>query len=174
MNRTVLGTGLLAVVVIVALLASGLGRDPHRMTSPLVGRAAPPFKLPSLEDGREVTLDSLRDRPVVLNFWASWCAECRGEHELLNRAAGMLEPSVRFVGVVHRDRPESALAFLEAHGAAYPFVLDPGDRTAIAYGIYGIPETFFIDRNGTVVAKHIGPLDARSLAVYLRKAAGSS
>jgi len=174
MNRQVLGLGLALAAPFVAVLGSGLGRDTQRIASPLVGRPAPSFRLAPLDGGPEVALEALRGRPVVLNFWASWCAQCRDEHELLMRASRALESSVRFVGVVHRDRPESALDFLLRHGSAFPSLLDPDGRTAIAYGLYGIPETFFIDRHGTIVAKHIGPLDAASLAVYLRKTAGST
>ncbi len=173
MNRRVLGLGLAFVLAFVAVLASGLGRDTHRIASPLVGRKAPPFRLPALDGAPDIDLEALRGRPLVLNFWASWCTQCLDEHASLQNAARALESSVRFVGVVHRDTRGSALRFLERHGSAFPCVMDPDGRAAIAYGIYGIPETFFIDRDGTIVAKHIGPLDATTLTAYLRRTAGS-
>jgi cytochrome c biogenesis protein CcmG/thiol:disulfide interchange protein DsbE len=169
LNARVLLLGLAVVVPLVAVLLLNLGRNPHMIASPLVGRAAPDFALSTL-DGRAVTLAGLRGRPVVLNFWASWCIPCLDEHPLLLQAARALGERVTFLGVVYEDSDEQARAFLARQGQAYPSLVDPGSRTAIAYGIFGVPETYFIDAEGRIAAKHVGPLDAGSLEQKLKLA----
>lgn len=104
-NARVLLVGLAVVVPLVAVLLLNLGRNPHMIASPLVGRAAPDFALQTL-DGQPVTLASLRGRPVVLNFWASWCIPCLDEHPLLLQAARALGERVTFLGVVYQDAYE--------------------------------------------------------------------
>jgi cytochrome c biogenesis protein CcmG/thiol:disulfide interchange protein DsbE len=146
-----------------ALVAVGFTRDPGRVGSPLVGRAAPSFKLVSL-DGTTIDLAALRGRPVVLNFWASWCIPCRDEAPLLRAAQERYAArNVAFLGVVYQDSAASALAFVVRYGITYPSLLDPDGRTALDYGVFGIPETYFIAADGTIRAKQIGQLDAASL-----------
>lgn len=141
-----------------ALLAFGLTRDPRTLASPLPGTAAPAFALQTL-DGDTVSLAGLRGKVVVLNFWASWCIPCRQEHPALARAAERYpESDVRVVGVLYQDTPEGARRFLDALGGDWPTGLDPGSRTAIDFGVYGVPETYFIGREGRVARKHIGPV----------------
>ncbi|HEX2030072.1 MAG TPA: TlpA disulfide reductase family protein [Actinomycetota bacterium] len=148
------GTGLLA-----ALLAFGLTRDPTAIRSPLIGRPAPPFELPALEGGGTVGLSDLRGQVVVLNFWASWCAPCRQEHPDLARAwERFRDRGVVVVGVLYQDTPEAARRYVEELGGGWPLARDPGGRTAIAYGVYGIPETYFIAPDGTVAFKHVGAI----------------
>ncbi len=117
-----------------------------------------------------MTLASLRGRPVVLNFWATWCVPCFEEHPVLVSTARSLGDRVRFVGVIYEDSEEQVRGFLARQGSAYPSLMDPGSRTAIAFGVFGVPETYFIDAEGRIAAKHIGPLDARSLQAKLRLA----
>lgn len=169
-NRQVLLLGLAVVVPLVALLVLNLGRNPHAIGSPLVGRAAPDFALMPLGGGEPVTLASLRGRPAVLNFWATWCVPCFEEHPVLVAAARELGDRVRFVGVVYEDSEEQVRGFLSRQGQAYPSFADPGSRTAIAFGVFGVPETFFIDASGRIAAKHVGPLDAPALEAKLRLA----
>jgi cytochrome c biogenesis protein CcmG/thiol:disulfide interchange protein DsbE len=170
LNQRVLLLGLAVVVPLVAVLVLNLGRDPRVIDSPLVGRKAPDFTLAPLDGGPPVTLASLRGKPVVLNFWATWCVPCFQEHPLLVSAARGLGDRARFLGVIYEDSEEQVRAFLARQGSAYPSLLDPGSRTAIAFGIFGVPETYFIDADGKIAAKHVGPLDAASLESKLRLA----
>jgi cytochrome c biogenesis protein CcmG/thiol:disulfide interchange protein DsbE len=170
LNRSVLVLGLLAAVPLLALLLLNLGRNPHAIDSPLVGRAAPGFALRPVDGGEPVALSALRGQVVVVNFWATWCVPCFEEHPLLASAARGLEGRARFLGVVYEDDPAQVQRFLARHGSAYPSLLDPDSRTAIAYGVFGVPETYFIDAEGRIAAKHVGPLEPGSLATKLRQA----
>ena len=139
------------------LLASGLGRDPRELPSELEGDPAPAFSLPRLDDEGTIDLSDLEGQVVVLNFWASWCVPCREEHPALAAAWGRYrERGVVLVGVLFEDTVEGALAFRDELGGDWPLVTDPGARTAIAYGVYGIPETFVIAPDGTISAKTTG------------------
>jgi cytochrome c biogenesis protein CcmG, thiol:disulfide interchange protein DsbE len=141
------------------LLSAGLHRDPTAIRSPLVGRPAPDFALRTLDGDRVVRLGDLRGQVVVLNFWASWCAECRVEHPALSAAWNRFrDAGVVVVGVDFQDDHANALAYLAETGTSWPVVGDPGSRTALAYGVYGIPETFLIGPDGQVTAKHVGPV----------------
>ena len=174
MNKKVLVVGLAVVLPLIALLVLNLERDPHAIPSPLVGRAAPPFTLAPVGGGEPVSLARLQGRPVVLNFWATWCVPCVQEHPLLLSAARQLGEEVQFLGVVYQDEEETARSWLRRRGSSYPSLVDPQSKTAIAYGIIGVPETYFIDPRGTIVAKHIGPLDSQTLMARLREARGSA
>jgi cytochrome c biogenesis protein CcmG/thiol:disulfide interchange protein DsbE len=171
-NRAVLVAGLAVTVPVLAILLLNLGRDPRIVESPLVGRPAPPFTLSRAGGGPAVSLAALRGKPVVLNFWATWCVPCYEEHGLLVAAARALAAEVQFLGVVWEDTEQQVLAYLRTQGSAYPSLLDPEGRTAIAYGIAGVPETFFIDGDGRIVAKVTGPVNQDNLKENLRKAMG--
>jgi len=157
-----LGT-LVAAGLLLATLAVGFNRDPGLVSSPLIGRPAPAFSLATLT-GETFDLGRLRGRPVVLNFWASWCLPCRDEAPLLTAAAADYQAQgLQVLGVVYQDSAENARAFMARYGQTYSGLLDPDGRTALDYGVFGIPETFFIDRGGVIVSKQTGPLDAASL-----------
>ncbi len=154
---------------VIGLLAWGLTRDPNNIPSPLPGRQAPAFALavfaPGQADlrrpiGDTVSLASLRGKVVVLNFWASWCLACRDEHEALSTVARQYTGQpVQFLGVLYNDVPDKGRAWIaEMGGQSYPSVDDPGARVAIDYGLYGVPETFFLDAAGRVAYKHTGPV----------------
>lgn len=154
-------------VPVVALLAFGLTRDPNAIASPLPGRPAPDFTLPIIENGSGVvSLADQRGSVVVLNFFASWCLECRYEHAALATAsARYADQGVRFFSVLYNDTPEKGRAWIEQMGGQpYPALHDEGARTAIDYGLYGVPETFIIDRDGRIVRKKIGPWGLEELA----------
>jgi cytochrome c biogenesis protein CcmG/thiol:disulfide interchange protein DsbE len=162
--------GLLVTLPLLGVLFLNLGRDPHALESPLVGRKAPEFSLTPLGGGAPITLASLRGSPVVINFWASWCEPCVSEHATLLEGARRAGERARFVGIVYEDKEADALAFLDARGRAYVSVVDPGARTAVAYGIGGVPETYFVDAAGQIVAKHVGPVTPEILAAGLQRA----
>jgi cytochrome c biogenesis protein CcmG/thiol:disulfide interchange protein DsbE len=169
-NPRVLLIGLAVVAPLVAVLVMNLGRDPHMIGSPLVGRAAPDFALSPLDGSAPVTLANLRGKPVVLNFWATWCVPCFEEHPVLVGTARRLGDRVRFVGVIYQDSADTVKSFLARQGSSYPTLMDPGGRTAIAYGVFGVPETYFIDPSGKIAAKQVGPLDEGTLAQKLAAA----
>ena len=153
-----------AVAVIVALLDTGLGRDPSVIASPLVGRTAPNFTLPAL-DGPPVTLSKLRGQIVVINFWASWCAECQVEQAALVQAWRQFQDSgVVVLGVDFEDDTGAARSYVSTAGITYPVVEDTDSSTALAYGLRGVPETFVVNQSGRIVDHVIGPVDEASLA----------
>lgn len=169
MNKTVLAAGLVVSTPLLGILVANLGRDPHAIDSPLVLKPAPSVRFRAIDGGDTLVLDSLKGKPVVINFWASWCVPCVEEHQALLRAAKS-NSDVAFLGVVYEDNPKDAEEFLKARGAAYPAYLDEEGKAAIAFGIYGVPETFFIDAKGMIVSKKVGPLDDADLARRLLEA----
>jgi len=166
MNRFVLSTGAVITAALVTVLMAGLGRDPKHIDSPLVHQAAPAFALKTVGTGETVDIASFRGKPVVLNFWATWCGPCWEEHPVLNETA-RAHPEVQFLGVVFQDDEAKIQDFLRKRGSAYPTVIDDRGKTAIAYGVGGVPETFIIDAHGTIVAKHDGPITQEQLQSYL-------
>lgn len=163
MNKKVLFGGLLLVIPPLLLFAASFGKDTRTVRSPLIGREAPPFTLRTVQDDKPLTLAGLKGKPAVVNFWATWCEPCKVEHGVLTRAAGMYKDEVQFVGIVYDDEKPRIEAFLERYGSGYPALIDEGGKAAIAYGVTGIPETFFLDASGKVVSKYMGPIDADTL-----------
>jgi cytochrome c biogenesis protein CcmG/thiol:disulfide interchange protein DsbE len=128
-----------------------------------IGDEAPDFSLVST-DGETVRLSDLRGRPVILNFWASWCVPCIEEFPLLREAAERhADDDLAIVGVIFDDGPEAAAAFMKEHGGTWPALLDPGMEVAADYAVFGPPETYFIGRDGRIVARQIGQFSERSL-----------
>jgi cytochrome c biogenesis protein CcmG/thiol:disulfide interchange protein DsbE len=161
-------------VPVIGLLAWGLTRNPNEFVSPLPGRAAPEFALAVFAPGEgtlarpsgdTVSLAELRGKVVVLNFWASWCLACRDEHrELSSSARAYTGKPVEFLGVLYNDVATAGSKWIsDMGGQSYPSVLDPGARTAIDFGLYGVPETFIINASGQVAYKHTGPVSSRTL-----------
>ncbi|HEY6211643.1 MAG TPA: redoxin family protein [Vicinamibacterales bacterium] len=167
MNRFVLFIGAIITTALVTVLMSGLGRDPKHIDSPLLGNAAPRFTLKTVGAGTAIDTATLRGKPLVVNFWATWCVPCWEEQPILNDAARIYGDRVQFLGVVFQDDESKIRDFLRERGAAYPTVIDDHGKTAIAYGVGGVPETFFVDANGTIVAKYDGPLSPEQLKTYL-------
>lgn len=137
-----------------------------------IGDPAPAFVLADL-DGNPVSLAELRGRPVIVNFWASWCGPCVEEFPLLAAAAAAHErDGLAVVGIVFRDRSEAARDFLARMGATWPAAMDPGEAVATRFGIIWPPDSFFIDRQGTVVSRQIGQLSAADLERGLARILG--
>lgn len=160
----------LAAVAFSVVLASRFGSDPGLVDSPLLGRPAPAFNLSPLEGGSSISLADLDGQVVVVNFFASWCLECRAEHPALTATAdAFADEGVTLVQISYQESPPASLEFLELAGRSESalYLADPGSRTAIAYGVFGIPETFFIDEEGTVVGKIIGESDALTLGATI-------
>jgi len=161
----------LAIVLsLIALLAYGFGRDPRYIPSPLLGRPAPSFAV-TLFDGGKLSLEDLRGKVVFLNFWASWCPPCRAEAKDLEEIwQRWKDKDVVFLGINIQDQEDDALAFLKEFHITYPNGRDGSGKTAIGYGVWGIPETFFIDRKGRITYKHVGTLGQTLIAAKLEEA----
>ena len=143
---------------VLALLAWGLTQDARTVPSPLPGKPAPDFVLQTLK-GDSLHLATLRGQAVLVNFWASWCLACRAEHQVLLSTAKRYQ-GLHIVGVVYQDSRDNARAWIAERGGDWPNVLDVGSTTAIQYGLFGVPETFFVGRDGRILYKQIGPLDS--------------
>lgn len=154
----------LALLPLVALVMLGglfyfyaLKRDPQVQPQALVGKLVPDLTLPTLAEGQPVGIrQAAADGPMVINFFASWCAPCEIEHPIL---MGMKGAGVRLVGVAYKDAPSNTQAFLTRLGNPFTSALvDRDGRAGVEFGVTGVPETYVIGRDGTVLAKHTGPL----------------
>jgi len=145
------------------LLAYGLRLDPRKIPSPLIDKPLPAFALPVVSDpARTVATTDLRGRVYLLNVWASWCVACREEHPLLVELARTR--TVPIIGLNYKDKREDAMRWLKTLGDPYELSLaDLEGRVGIELGVYGVPETFLIDRDGVIRYKHIGPVTPRTL-----------
>jgi cytochrome c biogenesis protein CcmG/thiol:disulfide interchange protein DsbE len=166
----------LAVVAAVGLLATlfgfGLRRDPSVLQPALNGKAAPAFSLKTLDGRGDYSLEKLRGQVVVLNFWASWCADCRVEHSTLQEAFDRYrDQKVVFLGVSFEDQESAARTFARQLGVGWPLLADPGSATAIHYGVSGVPETFVIGPDGRIVGKTSGPVAYATLSTQIASAA---
>jgi len=150
---------LIPAIVLAALfvfLAVGLRKDPRLVPSPLVGKPAPAFDLPLVGAPARYTHNDLRGRPLLVNFWASWCAGCREEHPLLMQLA---KGGVEIVGMDYKDSDADGLRWLQRHGNPYRSVVgDASGSAGLDWGVYGVPETFVLDAQGTIIYKQIGPM----------------
>lgn len=172
---------LVALPLVLFLALAGLflsrletGGDPSRIPSALVGRPAPVATLPPLEGLKGpggvplpgIDIAALAGKPALVNVWASWCAPCREEHPILMQLAK--DPRFALVGINYKDAPENARRFLGQYGLPYAAVgVDPKGRAAIDWGVYGVPETFVLAKDGTIAHKFVGPLTPEAVATTL-------
>jgi cytochrome c biogenesis protein CcmG/thiol:disulfide interchange protein DsbE len=150
-------------VALAAFLAVGLTRDPREIPSPFIGKAAPPFRLEQLGDEKlAFTPEEMKGKVWLLNVWASWCVACRVEHPLLVDMAR--RKAVPIVGLNYKDQRADGLAWLRRHGDPYSLsAFDVDGKVGIDYGVYGVPETFVIDKQGVIRYKQIGPITPEAL-----------
>ena len=164
-------------VVVVALvfgvaMAQRFGKDPRITASPLIGTPVVDVEVPYLERPGSFSMADHLGEIVVVNFWAAWCVPCRWEHPaLLQTAAAYEEFGVTFIGVNYQDSTQAAVAFLDDLGRSPETIYgrDRGSRVALEFGVLGMPETFFVDRDGILVGKISGPTNAGLLAQNLDK-----
>jgi len=149
---------LAVLVIVVGFLGVGLKLNPREVPSPLIGKVAPPFALPVLhEPGKTVSNTDLKGQVWLLNVWASWCVTCREEHPVLVELAR--QKVVPIYGLNYKDKSEDARAWLKQFGDPYVMSLvDEKGQIGIDYGVYGVPETYVIDRDGVIRYKKIGPV----------------
>ena len=160
-----MGVGMAFSFGLIAVLAKGFEFDPRELPETRVGGPAPMFQLPflGLQAEGEFDLAAIKGSPVVINFWSTTCVPCAEEHADMMELASLYKPKgVVFLGILHPDKEEGqisrAKAYLKRKGANYPTLLDPKKRTAMNYGVTGIPETYVIDKDGLVHHKFIGSI----------------
>ena len=161
MNRYLLPLGIFLVLVV--FLGMGLGLNPREIPSPLIDKPAPAFDLTRLhEPGKSLTPADMQGKVWLLNVWASWCVSCREEHPVLVELAKTNR--VPIVGLNYKDQRPEALRWLQQFGDPYVMSIVDGDgRVGINYGVYGVPETFVIDKAGVIRYKQIGPVTPKAL-----------
>jgi len=168
--RTIKLTGqVVALVAVAGLLALLVWRLTHQSKPPKIGGPAPVFSLKRIDTDGTLDLASLRGKPVVLNFWASWCGPCKSEAKTLEQAWRRYRgQGVVFVGVDYHDVTGDARRFLARHHITYPTVQDGSGRIADRYGVSAVPETYFIDRQGRLVGEHIKGTVVHQKDAFLR------
>ena len=173
-RRSVKGPAAVAVVLVAAVVAAVLllpgGDEPATVEGRPAGRAAPGFELENLQEGEPpVRLADYRGRPVVVNFWASWCVPCRDELPAFQRAFERMEGRIAFVGVNTKDSRRLGLAFARQAGITFPSGYDPANTTFDRYRLLGMPSTIFVSAEGTAVERHAGELDEDDLLETLQR-----
>ncbi len=158
----------LAVFVVIAgFLAAGLKLNPREVPSPFVGKPAPTFSLPQLSNAQKtISTADMKGQVWLLNVWASWCAGCYTEHPLINELAA---EGITIIGLNHKDKDADAKRWLADLGNPYQVTaVDMDGSVGIEWGVYGVPETFVIDKTGVVRYKHIGPVTEKDLAEKIK------
>ncbi len=145
------------VLFVVYVMASGFGNDPHSVPFMMKGKPAPLFSIKRLDQEGQINLKDYIGQPVVLNFWATWCGPCKMEQPVLDWAAKNYAGKAVFIGIVFEDTEENTRRFLQQTGVAYPQVYDPKSTVAVDFAVAGVPETYFINRQGIIVKKYAYP-----------------
>jgi cytochrome c biogenesis protein CcmG/thiol:disulfide interchange protein DsbE len=160
MNRMLLFIPLILFAVIAAFLGGGIARENKEvLPSPLIDKPFPSFILQQVEAVRQLTQSDLQGKPMLVNVWATWCPTCKAEHQFLNTLA---DKGIRIIGINYKDDDEEAKVWLRDYGNPYEFnISDPKGKLGLELGVYGAPETFFVDGDGIIRAKHVGDLNQR-------------
>jgi cytochrome c biogenesis protein CcmG/thiol:disulfide interchange protein DsbE len=157
------------LVLVVVLLGAWAASGGLLTPAVRVGDRAPAFALADL-DGEPVQLADYEGQVVLVNFWASWCVECIDEFPLLQEALEThADEGLAVIGIVYRDRSEAARAFADRFDASWPMAMDPGEAVAGAFGVFGPPESWIVDRDGRVASRQIGPYDAETIEAELER-----
>lgn len=162
----------LLVLPIIGLLAYGFGRDPMEIPFVLKDKPAPAFRAQSLT-GSEIDFAAFKGKPVILNFWSTWCEPCKAEHELLQQAAQYYGERVVFLGVVYQDQAEAARKYLSRRTSVFTQLMDPDSRVAMDFGVSGVPETYLVDPAGIVRGKHAGVMTGELMRSWLDPLVGA-
>ena len=154
---------LVLFLILSVFLYKGLGRDTREVPSPLIGKPAPAFSLPTLQEpGKQFSPKEMLGRVWLLNVWASWCEACKDEHPILMQFA--TEKVLPIVGVDYKDKRDDGIGTLKKAGDPYNLVISDADgKVGFDYGVYGVPETYVIDKTGVIKFKLIGPVTAQNL-----------
>jgi cytochrome c biogenesis protein CcmG, thiol:disulfide interchange protein DsbE len=165
MIRYLLPLGLFIGLVVIFIY--GLQHDPRHVPSPLIGKPAPEFMLPTLHTAEKtIQVSDLKGKVTLLNIWASWCAACRVEHPVLIEASK--NPSINLYGLNYKDKRDEAIQWLDKLGNPYiEHAYDETGSISIDYGVYGAPETFVIDKKGIIRYKHIGPVSNQQMETII-------
>lgn len=157
----------IAALVIVLLLA--FRRDPHDIRTGTIGKPAAAFTIQKLDGTGSLALDDAKGKVLVVNFFASWCIPCKEENPALVRVYERYRASgdVQFIGVLYQDARDTGLKYVNDNGVVWPTASDDDGRVAFAYGVFGIPETYFIDGSGVIQGRHIGPIDESTLVTAI-------
>ncbi len=178
-GRAVMALAALVVVstaVVAGVFASRLSNDPLSTPSPLIGRQSPILTLPFLDGSGELAIPDPEAEVTIINFFASWCLECRVEHaDLMAVADAFSGAGVRLVQIAYQDRTTDAIAFVNEMGVSplVGYVSDPGSRAAISFGVFGVPETYVIGPDGTVTERITGPTTALQLGEQIDRVLGA-
>ncbi len=169
MKRWLAFTPLLVLVALAALFAGyALKRDPHVQPHAMVGKAMPAPLLPELTSGRAAPIRQPTDGPILVNFFASWCAPCEIEHPQL---MALKAQGVKVVGIAYKDAPANTQAFLTRLGDPFAErLVDRDGRAGLEFGVTGVPETYLVGSDGVIIAKHTGPLTPDAAEDLLKKA----
>jgi len=151
---------LLGIVGLVTLFYQGLWGNPRDIPTVLVGTQAPAFSGPEVNTGEVISSSNYKGKVIVINFWASWCLECRQEHEnlLAIHKRFSQDPNFVMLGINYQDHEEDAREYLERYGNSFNHIRDLKGTISIDYGVYGVPETFVIDQQGIIRDKKVGPI----------------
>lgn len=170
MKRAVVALIVLAIMgLVVFVMARAFGTDPHSVPFMLKGQPAPEFTVKRLDQEGVVSLSQFKGKPVVLNFWATWCSPCKMEQPVLDDASQRY-PQVAFVGIVFEDTEANTRRYLQETGTPYIHLFDPKSTVAVDFGVSGVPETYFINRQGIIVKKSISPfVDPRDFDAEIKE-----
>lgn len=163
-------TALAVVGFIVFVMAKGFGNDPHAVPFLLAGKPAPNFTIKRLDTDQPVSLSEFKGRPVVINFWSTWCGPCKMEHPVLDWAAKQYGQQAVFLGIVFEDNEQNTKRFLKDNGWSFTQLFDPKSTVAVDYGVSGVPETYFLSRDHVIVKKVAAPFtDPRHFAAEIQE-----